>query len=103
MIDREVVEKLILGALHNLNDERGLDEQIKVSLDTELFGGESSLDSLSLVSIVVDIESEIADLSGVEISLTDERAMNQSISPFNSVITLTDYILLLLSESGNDD
>jgi acyl carrier protein len=101
MIDRKVVEKIIIGALHNLNEERSPDNQIIVSLETELFGGDSSLDSLSLVSIVVDIESDIADLSGAEISLTDERAMSQPISPFNNVNTLMDYIILLLSENGH--
>jgi acyl carrier protein len=101
MINRVGVEKIILGALHNLNEERPSNEQIKVDLVTELFGGESSLDSLSLVSIVVDIESEINNLSGVEISLTDERAMSQPISPFNSVTTLTNYILILLSDDGH--
>ncbi|MDF9787837.1 hypothetical protein [Polynucleobacter sphagniphilus] len=101
MIDRKVIEKIILGALHNLNEERSPDNKIIVSLETELFGGDSSLDSLSLVSIVVDIESEITDLSGTEISLTDERAMSQLISPFNNVITLADYINLLLLENGN--
>jgi acyl carrier protein len=101
MIDRETVEKVIFDALRNLNEERPTNEQIKVSSETELFGGQSSLDSLSLVSIVVDIEAEIADLSNAEVSLTDERAMSQEISPFNNVNTLTNYILLLLSEYGN--
>lgn len=101
MVSRELVEKVIFSALHNLNQERSADEQINVSPETELFGGESELDSLSLVSIVVDIEAEIAALSKVEISLTDDRAMSLEISPFKSVNALTDYILLLLSESND--
>jgi acyl carrier protein len=101
MIDRETVVKVIFDALRNLNEERPANEHIKVSSETELFGGQSSLDSLSLVSVVVDIEAEIAELSNAELSLTDERAMSQEISPFNNVNTLTNYILLLLSEYDN--
>jgi len=101
MISRELVEKVIFSALYNLNEERAADEQINVSPETELFGGDSVLDSLSLVSIMVDIEAEIAALSKAEISLTDDRAMSQEISPFKSVNALTGYILLLLSESGD--
>ncbi len=101
MVSRELVEKVIFSALDNLNEERAADEQINISAETELFGGDSVLDSLSLVSIVVDIEAEIAALSKTEISLTDDRAMSEEISPFKSVNALTDYILLLLSESGD--
>lgn len=101
MVSRELVEKVIFSALDNLNQEREADEQISISSETELFGGDSALDSLSLVSIVVDIEAEIAALSKAEISLTDDRAMSQESSPFKSVNALTDYILLLLSESGD--
>jgi acyl carrier protein len=101
MVSRELVEKVVFNALDNLNEERAADDQLDVSPEAELFGGDSMLDSLSLVSMVVDIETEIAALYNAEISLTDDRAMSQEISPFKSVSALTDYILLLVSESGD--
>ena len=98
MLDKNTVQAIILQALNNINDERGPEEQLEVSLDTRLFGSDAVLDSLSLVSVIVDVESAISDASGREISLTDDRAMNQAVSPFSGVDTLTAYILLRLSE-----
>jgi len=92
------VEAIILQALNNINDERGPDEQLEIGLNTRLFGTDSTLDSLSLVSVIVDVESAISEISGREVSLTDDRAISQAVSPFSDVNTLTAYIMQLLSE-----
>lgn len=100
MFNKDAVQTIILLALQNINDERGPDEQLEVDLNTRLFGTDAVLDSLSLVSVIVDLEAAISDASGRDISLTDDRAMSQAVSPFSDVSTLTDYILLLLSEAA---
>jgi len=100
MLNQDAVHAIILQALNNINDERGPDEQLVISLDTRLFGADAVLDSLSLVSVIVDVEAAISDASGREISLTDDRAMSQAVSPFTDVNALTAYILLLLSEAA---
>lgn len=100
MLNKDAVQTIILLALQNINDERGPDEQLEVGLNTRLFGTDAVLDSLSLVSVIVDVEAAISDASGRDISLTDDRAMSQAASPFSDVSTLTDYILLLLSEAA---
>jgi hypothetical protein len=99
MLNKELIQKIVLQALNNVNDERGPDEQLTVDLNTRLFGTDAALDSLSLVSVIVDVEAAISEASGREVSLTDDRAMNQSVSPFTDVNTLTAYVLLLLSEA----
>ena len=40
------------------------------------FGPESSLDSLGLVTLIVEIEQNIEDEFGVEITIADEQAMS---------------------------
>jgi acyl carrier protein len=99
MLNKETVQGIILQALRNINEERAADEQIQVDLDTRLFGADAVLDSLWLVSVIVDVEAALASASGRDISLTDDRAMGQEVSPFSDVGSLTDYILLLLSET----
>lgn len=100
MLNRETVEKIILNALNNINDERGPDEQLTVDLDTRLFGTGAVLDSLSLVSVIVDVEQAISAAADIEINLTNDRAMSQAESPFSNVNALSAYILQLLSESA---
>jgi acyl carrier protein len=98
MLNKEAIQAIILQALKNLNEERGPDEQLHIDLNTRLFGVDAVLDSLSLVSVIVDVESAVSDQSGRDISLTDDNAMSQSVSPFTDVNTLAAYIELLLSE-----
>ncbi len=98
MLSREAIQTIISSALKNLNDERGPDAQIAIGPDTRLFGSEATLDSLSLVSVIVDVEAALSEASGRDVSLTDDRAMNQAVSPFYDVNALTSYALALLSE-----
>jgi acyl carrier protein len=98
MLNKEAIQAIILKALNNINEERSLDEQLTVSLDTCLFGDDAALDSLSLVSLIVDVENAVSEQVGFEISLSDDRAMSQDVSPYSDVSALTSYIQLLLSE-----
>ena len=100
MLSKDAIHAIILQALNNINDERGPDEQLAVGLDTRLFGADAVLDSLSLVSVIVDVESAVSEQAGREVSLTDDRAMSQDVSPFTDVNALTAYIELLLSEAA---
>ncbi len=100
MLNQDAVQAIIFQALGNINDERGPDEQIAIAADTRLFGADAVLDSLSLVSVIVDVEAAISDAAGRDISLTDDRAMSQPVSPFSDVGALSAYILLLLSEAA---
>jgi acyl carrier protein len=69
--------------------------------DTPIFGKQSPLDSIQLVSLIVDIEEGVHDTLGVEVTLADRRAMSQKQSPFRDVASLCAYIETLLSESSH--
>lgn len=92
------VLECIYRALRSLNEERGADEQIEIGPDTCLFGESAALDSLSLVSVVVDLETLVSDTFGRFVSLTDDRAMSRQPVPFTDVGALKDYLMELLSE-----
>jgi acyl carrier protein len=93
MLTRGAVQQIILEALTSINEERSPAERFPVGPDTLLFGADAPLDSLSLVSVIVDVEQAVSDAAGTEVSLTDDRAMSQEVSPFTDVGALTDYIL----------
>ena len=75
----------------------GVDAQ-KVTEDTHLIGGNSPLDSISLVSLIVEIEQQVNDRFGVMITLADDRAMSETRSPFRTVGTLAALIAQRLGE-----
>lgn len=98
MVTHDIVLNIILRALENLKEELPETEQFEVSSSTPLFGPEATLDSLALVSVIVDVEGDVSDALGRSIFLTDDRAMSQEISPFDDVQTLLNYIMLLVDE-----
>ena len=87
---------IVLAGLENLNQE--LEQPIQVGLHTRLFGADAVIDSLSLVSLIVDVETEASEKLGFSVSLTDDRAMNQEVSPFTDPRTLAQYIVQLARE-----
>ena len=91
------VLEAIYQALRTLNEERAADEQIAIGPDTCLFGEGSALDWLSLVSVIVDLETAVSDQFGKPISLTDDKAMSRDPVPFTDVTALKTYILELLA------
>ena len=95
---REEVLRIVYDALENLNQELDEGQRIEIGPTTSLFGPDANLDSLSLVSVIVDVETALTVKWNAPISLTDDRAMSREISPFDDVGTLTDYILELLQE-----
>ena len=62
-----------------------------VTSDSLLFGGEGLLDSIGLVSVVIEVEQKLSDLAGREISLMDDRALSRSRSPFRTPRALAEY------------
>jgi acyl carrier protein len=87
---------IVLTALENLNGE--LDSPIAVSPQTRMFGADAAIDSLSLVSIIVDVETDVSQRLGYPISLTDDLAISQEVSPFTDPNALADYIVRRANE-----
>jgi acyl carrier protein len=100
VLSGELIEELILGALNDVNDEQPEDERIEVGPSTPLFGPNAQIDSLALVSVIVDVETALNVDYDLPISLTDDRAMTREISPFDDVQTLKDYIVELVAEQA---
>ena len=77
-------------------------DNIDINVDSVIYGDNSPLVSLALVSLIVAVEQCMEDEFGSTITLADERAMSMVNSPFRSVGSLADYIEELLDENLND-
>lgn len=95
-MDKQTALDIVLNALNNLNRE--LETPIAVAPETRLFGEDAVIDSLALVSVIVDVETDASDALGRPVSLTDDRAISQDVSPFTSPAALADYIVKLAAE-----
>ena len=94
MISKEKVTEIIFKCVDETNIEDGTN--ISKDLNTILMGSDSEIDSLGLVSLIVEIEEAINEEFDVSLTLADEKAMSQRISPFKTLDTLSNYIISLL-------
>ena len=97
-LSNERVAEAIYKAVDAFNEQSETKHQLKKSPATILFGKGGQLDSLALVTFIIEVEEKIADELGVSIVLADERALSQKNSPFLTLQTLTEYVSLLVDE-----
>jgi|TARA_B110000908_G_C10130251_1_gene391847 acyl carrier protein len=96
MISKEKVNEIIFKCVDETNIEDGTN--ISKDLNIILMGTDSEIDSLGLVSLIVVIEEAINIEFDVSITLADEKAMSQRISPFKTLDTLSNYVTSLLNK-----
>jgi len=99
MIKPEIF-KIVLEKINDLNSTLPSNEQFLVSDQTILFGMGSCIDSLSLVSIIIDLEMHFSNILSYELSLTDDNAMSREKTPFTSVSSLVEYIEELINSKN---
>lgn len=97
-MNKSEIQKVIFDALEMVNNAREKNEQIPISEQTALYGQDGNLDSMGLVSFLVDIEESLQDRD-IHITLSDDRAMSQPKSPFRNVQTLSEYIDTLIKDA----
>jgi acyl carrier protein len=85
------ITDLVLAAMQQVNLARKPEARLSISADAPLFGDGSPLDSLGLVSLLIDVEEALQD-RGFQVTLSDARAMSQTKSPFRNVTALVEYI-----------
>jgi acyl carrier protein len=90
---RPEVLTIILAALREQLEFSGEPTDGPLTEDTPLMGGDAPIDSLGLVTVIVEVEQRLQDDHGVSVILADERAMSQYYSPFRTAGTLADYAL----------
>jgi acyl carrier protein len=93
----EEIRNIIIEAIQDVLESR--ESTIQVTAESAIMGEGGVLDSMGLVTAIIDIESKFNE-SGTEISLTNEKAMSKSSSPFISIASLTEYIIEILNEDN---
>ena len=88
----EDAEVVIIEVVRQIADERGIDVA-QVDSETVLIGPEAFLDSVGLVSVVMEVEARLDEDFGAEVSLTSDAAMSRERSPLRTVGTIRDFII----------
>ena len=95
------VDQILFAAIQEINEQLPAGQTIAADKSTLLFGREGVLDSLTLVNLIVAAEQKVQETLNIAITLADDRAMSQKNSPFKSVESLANYIVMLVKEKSN--
>jgi acyl carrier protein len=87
------VEALIAASLVQLRKDLALPDLETVNGSTPILGGESDLDSMAVVHLIVDLEGRLEEAYGLNWILADERALSRKRSPFRSVADLCEFVI----------
>jgi hypothetical protein len=97
-MEREDAVRAIYQALERTNALREPPRQLVCSEDTILYGVAGALESLELVSLLVDVEEVVGQMTGKPLVLADEKAMSLWRNPFRDVRSLADYVMQRVGE-----
>lgn len=102
-ITAEQIRNVIYESIDEINSFQAKDRKIEKGEDSILYGQNTKLDSLGLVNLIVEVEQRMTDKLNVTIDLTDEKALSQNNSPFLTVKSLCEYIIIHLNQSSSDN
>ena len=101
-MDRETALKVVVSCLRDTLEQFG-GTATDINEDTVIVGQAAVLDSIGVVSLIVDIEQKLEMDHGVSVTLASEKAMSQKSSPFRSAGVLADRILSQLALSDQPE
>jgi acyl carrier protein len=97
-MERQEIQEIVVEKVKSLVETLPEEYKFVVNENTKLFGKNANIDSLSLVSIIVDIETCFNEEYGIDVSLTDDTAMTRKTNPVESVTSLVDYIFEFINK-----
>jgi len=91
-MDRTVAISIVTACLKDGLEQAGnpLD---KIDEETVIVGPDAVLDSIGVVSLIVDIEQRLQMDHDIAVTLASEKAMSQKNSPFRTVGVLATHII----------
>lgn len=101
-LDKAKIVDLLLTVLKSSLDEIDGRVDLAEGENIKLFGGEGLLDSIGLVSYIVEVEEKLEDEFSVSVVLANEKAMSRRTSPFARISYLAEFILEEINLDSND-
>jgi len=96
-MNKEMALGIVVSCLKDALEQ--IDSSIReVNEETVIVGQSAVLDSISVVSLIVDIEQRLEMDHGISITLASEKAMSQKSSPFRTAGVLAEHVCATIME-----
>jgi acyl carrier protein len=96
-MDRQIALDVVISCLRSTLEQFG-GPPAEVNEDTVIVGQSAVLDSIAVVSLIVDIEQKLEMEHDVSVTLASEKAMSQRSSPFRTAGVLADHVCATIAE-----
>lgn len=96
------IEEIIFDSIKNLNETLCNKIDLEKGAQAVLYGPQGVIDSIALISLIVDIEYVIEEKFGTPLTLASEKSISQKNSPFQTVHSLSLFIEKLIQEAKNE-
>jgi acyl carrier protein len=91
-MDRTVAIGIISACLKEVLEQAGTPLE-RIDEETEIVGPAAVIDSIGVVSLIVDIEQRLQMDHDIAVTLASEKAMSQKNSPFRTVGVLATHVM----------
>lgn len=98
-MDANTAEQIVLRAVQSVFDQIGEPLPENVSAESVLVGPDAIIDSLGVVSLIVEIEQIVETEHGVSVILANDKAMSAKNSPFRTVAVLAAHVITTIEEA----
>lgn len=88
-MDLDQAKNIVISIITEALEQAELEDEIQVTEEMQLIGGESLLDSMGLVGVCLELE-DLADEHGFEFDWTSDATMSKSRSMFRTVSALAE-------------
>jgi acyl carrier protein len=97
-MDRATAEAIIVRAIREVFAQTGDTPPEQLPSETVLVGPGAVLDSLGVVSLIVEVEQIVEGEHSVSVILANDKAMSQKNSPFRTIGVLAEHLLQTIAE-----
>ncbi|HEY5376710.1 MAG TPA: hypothetical protein VIK01_23675 [Polyangiaceae bacterium] len=98
MIERSAALNIVIASIQEVFAQTGTDAPGALTEDTVLVGKDAVLDSLGVVSLIVEVEQRVESDHNASVTLANDKAMSARNSPFRTVGVLTDHVVAMVAE-----
>ncbi|HEX3853286.1 MAG TPA: hypothetical protein VHW01_20120 [Polyangiaceae bacterium] len=98
MIERSAALNIVIASIQEVFAQTGMDAPGALTEDTVLVGKDAVLDSLGVVSLIVEVEQRVESDHNASVTLANDKAMSARNSPFRTVGVLTDHVMAMVAE-----
>jgi acyl carrier protein len=97
-LDRDTAVQIVIASLREVLEQAEEEVPDGMGESTVIVGNSAILDSLGVVSLIVEVEGRLEMDHEISVTLASDRAMSQRSSPFRTVGVMADYMCSVIKE-----